>query len=388
MFDLSQFCNILILRYIIMEELERRISNLEKDNAGLKAFENLAKRVINTESKITMKDINENLIKAAKSMKSVVFVETIVVEQEVKENEGAQTEFDRFLEMFGYDFFMPYTPPVGTGSGVILKKDLVLTNYHVVSSVAEFNYNVKVYFDDDSKQPKMASLLGYDQKLDLALIKVDTGSCPKIEIGDSDKLVMGELVLALGAPIGSRSSVSMGVFGGKKMIPWGSDLDQRLNEVLQTDADMMSGNSGGPLVDIDGKLVGINTFVRADSQTGGTLGFAIPISKAMKYINELEKNNKVVRIMIGISLDQTLGMVTSITETGGSFGKLEKNDIILKVGEVLVRPMTNDIMLNLKKGDNKLTIKRGEKEMEVIVTGKEYIWDSKKKNWVELISQM
>lgn len=370
-----------------MENLERRIAQLEKENIAMKSFESLAKRVMNIstgEVKPTISDINNQLVNATKSMNSVVFIETKVVVQDVEENESRElTEYERFLEMFGFNFFMPYTPPPGTGSGIIYKKDIILTNYHVVDAVAEYNYEVWVYFNNDSKKGRKGKLIAGDSKLDLAVISVDTGDCPVMTIGNSDDLNQGEIVLALGAPIGSRSTVSMGVFGGKKMIPWESDLDQRLNEVIQTDADMMGGNSGGPLVDINGKLLGINTYVRADAQTGGTLGFSIPITKAQPFIEEMLNQGEVIRIMIGVNFSQTTMVVSGVSSDGGSYNKLKDGDMIEEVNGVKIKPMSNDIMQNLKKGDNVLKIIRDGEAMEVTVTGEEYLWDSVKRVWMK-----
>jgi len=160
-------------------------------------------------------------------------------------------------------------------------------------------------------------------------------------------------------------------------------LDQRLNEVIQTDADMMGGNSGGPLVDINGHLLGINTYVRADAQTGGTLGFAIPITKAKPFIDKLEKNEKIVRIMIGVNFSQATKVVSGVSKDGGSYNKLKDGDIIESVNGVKIKPMTNDIMKNLKKGDNELKIMRDGEEMVVTVIGEEYLWDSVKRIWMK-----
>lgn len=375
-----------------MEDLERRISKLEKDKAALNSFENLAKRVMNISTvEVTrpkMSDINNQLINATKSIESVVFIETRADESKSTLTVEEEALRDMFGRDFGRDFFMPFRPLAGTGSGVIYEENIVLTNYHVVSAVVEHNFEVMIYFNNDGKNGEKGTLIAYDSKLDLALIKVDTSKCKPIKKGNSDNLEQGEIVLVLGAPIGSRSTVSMGVFGGKKMIPWGSELDQRLNEVLQTDADMLAGNSGGPLININGELLGINTYVRADEQTNGTLGYAIPITKAEPFIKQLQRNNKVVRIMIGISFDQTTRSVSGVSVDGGSFNILEVGDIILKVNGEQIKPMTNDIMLNLKRGENKLTISRGKEEKTVIVIGEEYLWNSKEKTMTKLESKL
>jgi serine protease Do len=195
---------------------------------------------------------------------------------------------------------------VGSGSGVIYKIDgdraFIVTNHHVVEGAKQ----IEVTLDDGSKAE--AQLVGSDMWTDLAVISISSEGIDTIaQFGDSEVLKQGETVIAIGNPLGLDfyGSVTTGVISGKdRSVP--VDLNEDgvedwSTDVLQTDAAINAGNSGGALVNITGELVGINSMKIAESSVEG-LGFAIPINSAIPVIEELEQSGEVKRPTMGISL--------------------------------------------------------------------------------------
>lgn len=194
----------------------------------------------------------------------------------------------------------------GTGSGVIYKIEnneaYIITNYHVIENAEK----LEITLSDGSK--KEATLLGGDIWTDLALIKVKADGIKTVaKFGDSDSLKQGETVIAIGNPLGFDfyGSVTTGVISGKdRVVPVdldGNGTEDWQSEVLQTDAAINGGNSGGALVNINGDLIGINSMKIADASVEG-LGFAIPINTVIPIINQLEESGQVKRPAMGISL--------------------------------------------------------------------------------------
>jgi len=194
----------------------------------------------------------------------------------------------------------------GVGSGIIYKKDgqyaYVVTNNHVVEGAAK----VEVSFDDQHKVD--AKVLGTDSLYDLAVLRISSKEVKQIaQFGNSDDLNRGEPVIAIGNPLGFSGSVTEGVVSaqarsisrtidlqGGGQVTWNA-------KVIQTDAAINPGNSGGALVNIDGQVIGINSLKIAESSVEG-IGFAIPIDVASPVINQLEKEGKVERPYIGVSM--------------------------------------------------------------------------------------
>jgi serine protease Do len=195
---------------------------------------------------------------------------------------------------------------VGSGSGVIYKiennKAFIITNYHVVEGANQ----LEVTLADGSKEE--AELIGSDVWTDLAVIVIDAKNIQTVaQFGDSDVLKVGEAVIAIGNPLGLDfyGSVTQGIVSGKdRSVPVDLDADgvsDWTTEVLQTDAAINQGNSGGALVNLAGELIGINSMKIASSTVEG-LGFSIPINSAIPIIEELEENGEVKRPTMGISL--------------------------------------------------------------------------------------
>lgn len=187
---------------------------------------------------------------------------------------------------------------VGGGSGFIISEDgMVLTNKHVVlDEEAEYT----VFTSDGKKFP--AKVLAKDPFQDLAVIKIEEGgiSFPTIKLGDSDSLKIGQTVVAIGNALGEfRNTVSVGVISGlgRSITASGGDFIETIEDVIQTDAAINSGNSGGPLLNLKGEVVGVNTATVLEAQS---IGFAIPINKAKRDIEQVRSDGKITYAFLGI----------------------------------------------------------------------------------------
>ena len=223
----------------------------------------------------------------------------------------------------------------GVGSGFILSADgYVMTNAHVVEGADE----VLVTLSD--KREFKARTVGSDRRTDIAVVKVEATGLPFVKIGDSDKLRVGEWVVAIGSPFGLDNTVTAGIVSAK-----GRDTGDYL-PFIQTDVAINPGNSGGPLLNLRGEVVGINSQIF--SRSGGYMGiaFAIPIADAMRVSEQLRSNGRVIRGRIGvqiapvnkevaeaIGLGKAGGALVQSAEAGGPADKagVEAGDIITKV---------------------------------------------------------
>ena len=216
------------------------------------------------------------------------------------------------LSQFFHRFQLPmpgHAPPPmkGIGSGFIVSPDgYVLTNAHVVSDASE----VTVKLTD--RREFVAKVIGVDKRSDVALIKIAATGLPTVHFGDSSRLKPGQWVVAIGSPFGFENSVTAGVVSATAR-----PLDENYVPFIQTDAAVNPGNSGGPLFNVDGQVIGINAQIY--SRTGGYMGmsFAIPIDLALNVKNQLLANGKVSRSRIGVAvqevnqkLAQTFGLGT------------------------------------------------------------------------------
>ncbi len=239
--------------------------------------------------------------------------------------------------------------PEGSASGVIYKSDgFIITNYHVIEGSTE----IKVKLSNDNVLK--ATVIGSDAVSDLAVIKVEANNLPVAKFGDSSKLRLGDIAVAVGNPLGEQFSgnVTAGVI---------SSLDRRINivnkttgeqtiyKLIQTDADINSGNSGGALCNIYGEVIGINSF-KINSIIGSeTAGFAISTNEAKDIVNELITYGKVIRPAIGIyggtaisvGNDAVEGVYVQdvIRESGADKAGIRPTDIIIEIGGEKVKNM-------------------------------------------------
>ncbi|MBC7324012.1 MAG: trypsin-like peptidase domain-containing protein [Moorella sp. (in: Bacteria)] len=200
-----------------------------------------------------------------------------------------------FRQFFGspFGFRVPPREESGLGSGLIISQDgYVLTNEHVINGATKITVTIQGFED-----PLPAQVVGADYDLDLAVLKVDAGrSLPALKLGDSDKIRVGNWVIAIGNPFGLDHTVTVGVISAK-----GRPVqveNRSYKNLLQTDASINPGNSGGPLLNLAGEVVGINTAV---AQAQG-IGFAIPANTVKEVLDELIAKGKVVRPWLGVQL--------------------------------------------------------------------------------------
>ncbi|HEY0945387.1 MAG TPA: DegQ family serine endoprotease [Opitutaceae bacterium] len=241
-------------------------------------------------------------------------------------------------------------PQEGLGSGVIVSADgYILTNNHVVNGAD----SIKVSLNDGRELT--AKVVGTDPQTDLAVIKVDAKDLPAITFSDSDKVEVGDRVLAIGNPFGIGQTVTSGMVSALGRATLGLDYE----DFIQTDAAINPGNSGGALVDVKGRLVGVNTAILSRSGGFQGIGFAIPANLARNVMEQLVSNGKVVRGFLGVSVqDLTPDLAKSfkLDEHGGALvaevsadspaakGGLKSGDVITSLGG---KPVTDARRLKL-----------------------------------------
>ncbi|HKE26795.1 MAG TPA: trypsin-like peptidase domain-containing protein [Bryobacteraceae bacterium] len=197
--------------------------------------------------------------------------------------------------VYRQDWFFRVYPEQGTGSGFIINRDgEILTNFHVVRGSSQLTVRLS-----DSKSYK-ATVLGTDQRNDLALIRIDAGhSLPTLRLGDSEHLLVGQKVLAIGNPFALEGTLTTGVVSSlNRGIE--SEESEKLEGMIQTDAAINPGNSGGPLLDSRGNVIGINTAILGSQGSIG-IGFAMPINRAKEMLDEFQQRGHISRPTLGIT---------------------------------------------------------------------------------------
>jgi S1-C subfamily serine protease len=296
-----------------------------------------------------------------------------------------------------YDVFMDPVPVQGAGSGFVIDpRGYVLTNYHVVQGAQA----ISVTLGDRSHYD--AKMVGADERNDIALVKIDPKDrkLPVLTMGDSDRLQVGQKVLAIGNPFGFQSTLTTGVVSALGRTVQTSQTTF-IDGAIQTDAAINQGNSGGPLLDSHGDVIGINSAIFTPSGTTAGIGFAIPINTARIIAQDLITEGRVHRAYMGVEarvltapvaealnlrVDQGL-LIERVTPggpaeraglRGGNQAAILGMRRILIGGDVLVsidgRPITSQLDLNLamnrkRPGDKvKVEFYRGGKKMETEVT--------------------
>jgi len=310
----------------------------------------------------------------------------IDVEQKVKRQSANQMHPFADDPMFR-DFFrgLPQAPPQGpqiqrgVGSGVIVSADgTVLTNNHVVQDAD------KITVEMIDKRSFVAKVVGTDPLSDLAVLKIEGDKLPFLTLGDSERVRVGDIILAIGNPLGIGQTVTAGIVSAKGRHTGLSDGN--FADFLQIDAPINRGNSGGALINLGGELIGINSQILSPSGGNIGIGFSIPSNMAKSVMDQLIKDGKVRRGMLGIniqdltdSIAQTLelgnqrGVLVSNVRSGSAADKagIERGDLITAInGEKVTESasLRNRVAAAAPGSEIKLTILRKGKEMTVSAT--------------------
>ncbi len=268
---------------------------------------------------------------------------------------------------------------VGLGTGFVVSDDgVILTNSHLVKDADKVTVTLQAGKEFD------ATIVGADPTTDLAILKIDNTDMPFLALGNSDALKIGEWVVAIGNPLGLQSSLTVGVVSAKNR----GNLDiASYEDFIQTDAAINVGNSGGPLLNLAGKVIGINTAIISNNSGGYMgIGFAIPSAMAERVMEQLLETGTVTRGFLGVmlqgissdiaeafSLDSVHGaLVTDVVkDSPAERAGLQRGDIILKYNDMVIETpisLRNSIALVKPNTSMRILIKRGSKTSEVSVT--------------------
>jgi serine protease Do len=245
---------------------------------------------------------------------------------------------DPFFRQFFGNQFGPMQPQPereqSLGSGVIVTSDgTILTNNHVIDGASD----IKVQLSD--KREFQAKVVGTDSKTDVAVLKIEATGLPTLALGDSSKLQVGDLVLAIGDPFGVGETATMGIISATGRSGLGIESYE---DFIQTDAAINPGNSGGAMIDLHGNLIGINTAILSGGSGGNQgIGFAIPINLARSVMNQIVTHGKVVRGYLGVYIQDVTPQIAK------QFGLGQNNGVL--IGDVSSN--TPGARAGLKRGD-------------------------------------
>lgn len=337
----------------------------------------------------TAEGTTENLVSLSNYSNTAVFAANKILPSIV----GIEVTYTTTSNSF-FGFGQPTTSTAtATGSGIIISEDgYILTNNHVVDTNSNNSYS---YYDiSDATSVKVtlnagtygndatfdAKIVGKDSQTDLAVLKIEKTGLTAAEFADSDEAVVGEFVMAVGSPLGLDATVTSGIISA---VNREVESDGNTYVCIQTDAAINSGNSGGALVNSDGKVIGINTLKLSGSGVEG-IGFAIPINSTLDIIDDLIEYSKVIRPYMGFTgmdldeatakeYDLVVGAYVRSVEDFSPAQKagLQAGDVIVKVDGQSITTMDelNDIKNSHKVGDVlTLTVNRNGEEKELKVT--------------------
>lgn len=306
------------------------------------------------------------VVASAKSTSSVVFIQTT-----------SEYEPDNWLDWF---FDAQSSSQTSAGSGVILSEDgYIVTNNHVVEDADKIRVIA-------GKKTYVAELVGNDPSTDLAVIKINESGLSAIELGNSDKVNVGEWVLAVGNPFNLTSTVTAGIVSAK-----GRNINLLrdkfpIESFIQTDAAINPGNSGGALVNSSGQLIGINTAILSRTGSYAGYGFAVPVNIVKKVFNDITKYGEVQKAYLGaeymdidseisakLNLENLSGVLLTQIQSNGASDKvgLKRGDVILSIDgiEIEDRATIEEIIGNKYPGDKLgIILKRGRKQLSKTLT--------------------
>jgi serine protease Do len=332
---------------------------------------------------------------AAIASPTVVYIEAAESKESAQRRAQEEYSNDPFAQFFGGGFSFRQPQKKGTGSGVIISGDgYIVTNNHVV----DFADNVNVTLSDNRKFT--ANVVGTDPTADLAVLKINTTGLPAIQKGNSENLKIGEWVLAIGFPYDIGTTVTAGIVSAthKNLKETRRDME----DFIQTDAVVNPGNSGGALVDANGKLIGINTAIQTRTGSYEGYSFAIPMNKVNTVVDDIIKNGGKKKILpkqqlqaqngkrprLGISmvadqyfdevakekeLDVNSGVIVDQVEDGSAaqYAGILPNDVIVKINSNAVRSTIDvrQLVSDAKTGETlKVLVFRNGKTKEFTVT--------------------
>ena len=323
-----------------------------------------------------------------KAIPAVVFIKSQHNPTTCHTNEGADNPFDNFSDEIFRHFFgsplsrghgrAPASPQIAQGSGAIVSPDgYIITNQHVIKDSDETTVTL------NNGTEYKAKIIGSDPRTDLAILKIEADNLPFLTFADSDQLEIGEWAIAIGSPFALQSTLTVGVVSAK------GRQDLRivdLEDFIQTDAALNLGNSGGPLLNINGEIIGINTAIALQSGGYAGIGFAIPSNMAKHIIDQLIANGSVNRGYLGIflqqvdksmsealNLDKAEGIIITevVKDSPAQKAGLKQGDIILEYNRHPIKTMAqfrNEIALMKPNDMVTLKIMRDNKTQEIKVS--------------------
>ena len=348
-----------VLTYVLLGvTLSLYLQNILSKNSYASDFEN-------NKNYNELENNSLNFIKASEqAIQAVVHIKSKFISNEI------YRYYDPF---YGRRFFNQPKENIASGSGVIISEDgYIITNSHVINNAEE----IEVVLND--KRTYSAKILGKDSNSDLALLKIEEKKLPFLIFGNSNKLRVGEWVLAVGNPYNLNSTVTAGIISAKSR-KINLLNDGGLESFIQTDAAINSGNSGGALVNTNGDLIGINTAIQSKTGSFSGYGFAIPSNMAEKIINDLKVYGEVRRAYIGIhitdinmqiqkdlKLNGLEGVLISkvLENSAAELAGLKALDVILEINGIKVNSTSelHELIIQFNPGDEiNCTIQREEK---------------------------
>jgi len=313
---------------------------------------------VNNASRYSFADIVEPLIPAVVNISTIEYVNNKLdnAEKDPLQEKKPLDFINDFLERLNIPLNLEEVDPtpkaMPLGSGFIIEPNgLIVTNYHVIANVNKIN----VKLADNTELP--AKLIGSDTKTDLALLKIDVEEpLPFVEFGDSNDARVGDWIIAIGNPFGNLGgTVTAGIISSK-----GRDIDIDTNNIvdnfIQTDAAINNGNSGGPMFNLDQKVIGVNTAIFSPLGTNIGIGFAIPSNTAKPIIERLKKDGKINRGRLGVTIQDLTEEISEglgLKSTNGVLvAKIQKDDpgdkAGIKTGDIILE-FAGQVVKNTKR---------------------------------------
>ena len=343
------------------------------------------RNVISPEAIDTLSRVSEAMVQVVSAVRpSVVNISTTKTVEVGGRGVGSMND-PLLRRFFGDEFMRQFSEPrekhvTSLGSGVIVQSDgLIITNNHVIKDADEINVTL------NDKREFTGRVIGTDPKTDIAVLRIEAKGLTPVRWGDSDKLNVGETVIAIGIPYGLSQTVTSGIVSAK------GRANVRIadyEDFIQTDAAINPGNSGGPLINVRGELVGINTAIFSTSGGYQGIGFAIPSNMASSVLKSLLSEGKVVRGWMGVTvqpvtkelarqfgLDSTRGVLISDVNADGPAekGGIRRGDIVLSFGkrEVVDPTGLRNLVAATRPGQkvNVVVIRNGERKTLRLLIG-------------------